>query len=533
MDLACCRLGVSGIGLEACKIKSFVGLQAWAMSDQSKTYILAIDQGTSGTSASVVDLEGRFVATSNIAVRSSSPAPGWIEQDPYEILDSVRRSVQTVMQQEHLRSGQIQGVGFANQGESLLLWDRDSGEPIYNLIGWQCTRSLDTCQRFVDAGHTAELFSRTGLRVDPEWPATKIPWVLEHVPQAKELLSKGRLAFSMGDAWLLYQLTKGTCFITDHSTASRSGVYNLQKRTWDDRLLQLFQGEGLILPELVDNAGDFGIIDLGDGSQLPLNGLALDQSAALLGQACVRPGELKVTYGTCASLWCNAGGSPVIAKLLGCSLAWQLHGIPTYAWVGEEDIAASVLHWLRENLGATWTDEELSSAARSAVGEDDLLFVPAMHGLGAPHWRPDVRGVIYGLSTTTSLDHLLRAALQAIAFSVRDMLEALAQEQGISVPSIIMADGGMAANEYLMQFQADILGMDVVIPENLEATSKGVVTLVRLAQGIDTVGDRAQDALRVKQVFHPRLSGDERERLYSRWRRCIGDAMAFYVDRPS
>jgi glycerol kinase len=337
----------------------------------------------------------------------------------------------------------------------------------------------------------------------------------------------------MGDAWLLYQLTKGTSLITDHSTASRSGIYNLQKRTWDESLFQLFQAERLILPELVENAGDFGIIDFGGGFQLPLNGLALDQSAALLGQARVHPGELKVTYDTCASLWCNAGSSPITAKMLGCSLAWQLYRVPTYAWVGEEDIAASVLHWLRDNFNTTWSDEELSGLAQSAVGEDDLIFIPAMHGLGAPHWRPDVRGVIYGLSTTTGLNHLLRAALEAIAFSVRDMLEALAQEQDVDIPSSIKADGGMVANEYLMQFQADILGVDVIIPDNLEATSKGVVTLVRLAKGMDVPVDVAQDALRVKRVFHPRLSREERERLYSRWKRCIRDALAFYLDRPS
>jgi glycerol kinase len=366
--------------------------------------------------------------------------------------------------------------------------------------------------------------------MDPEWPATKIPWVLEHVPRAIELLSKGRLAFSMGDAWLLYQLTEGARFITDHSTASRSGLYNLQDRAWDNSLLEMFEARGLLLPQLVDNAGDFGTISLADGLSLPLRGLALDQSAALLGQGGLHPGDLKVTYGTCAALWCNAGHSPVSPRALGCSLAWQLDGVPTYAWVGEEDVAAPVLHWLRDNLGAPWADEDLSAVAQAMTGEGDLVFVPAMHGLGAPHWRPDVRGVIYGLSTTTRLSHLLRAALQSIAFSVRDMLDALVHEEGMSIADHITADGGMAANEYLMQFQADILGKPVIVPKNLEATSKGVAMLVQLACGSEVRTEMGAAAAQARRIYHPRLSAEERERLYSRWKRCVDEAKEHHND---
>ncbi len=492
-------------------------------------YIVAVDQGTSGTSASVVDLDGRVISTCDVPVRSTSPAPGWVEQDPYEILESVRTSIKGAMRQAQLRAGQILGVGLANQGESLLLWDWESGEPIYNLIGWQCTRSVEVCKGLVEQGQAQHFFERTGLRVDPEWPATKIPWMMEHVRRARELLAARRLAFSMGDSWLLHQLTNGRCFVTDHSTASRSGLYNLKTRTWDDSLLELFGGKGLIFPQLVDSAGEFGMIDLGDGLEVPLNGLVLDQSSALLGQGCMNPGELKVTYGTCASLWCNAGTVPVTAKILGCSVAWQLSDTATYAWVGEEDIAASVLRWLRDNIGVPWKDDELSSVAQGATGEDELVFIPAMHGLGAPHWRPAVQGTICGLSTTTRLDHLVRAALDAVAFSVRDMVEALAQEQDVGRVDHITADGGMAANEYLMQFQADILGAEVVVPENLEATSQGAAALVRLAKGIQA----GANASRVKRVFTPRISADERERLYSRWKRCVRETIAYYQEKAS
>ena len=273
-------------------------------------YILAIDQGTSGTSACLYDLKGQRIAHADAPLASLNPQPGWVEQDPYAVLDSIRLSVSELLAQQCLAPEQIAGVGLANQGKSLLLWDRATGEPVYNLIGWQCTRSLDVCQRLHAGGLAADFTARTGLQVHPEWPATKVPWVLEHVPDARRLLEQGRLAFSMGDAWLLYQLSHGELFISDHSTASRSGIYNLHSRAWDATLLRIFQGEGLLLPAVVESAGALGALDFGDGYRLPLRGMILDQASALLGQGCTRPGELKITYGTCIGLWCNVGSKP-------------------------------------------------------------------------------------------------------------------------------------------------------------------------------------------------------------------------------
>ena len=313
------------------------------MHSASPTYILAIDQGTSGTSACLYDLAGGFVARSDVPLTSTAPQAGWVEQDPYEILDSIRHSARSLLAQASLKPQQIAGIGLANQGESLLLWDRDSGAPIYNLIGWQCTRSLDVCRRLAADGLAADFTRRTGLQVHPEWPATKIPWVLGNIPEARRLLEQGRLAFSMGDAWLLYQLSHGELFISDHSTASRSGFYNLQEWDWDASLLHLFQGEGLQLPALVDSAAEHGMLDFGDGFRLPLYGLALDQASALLGQGCIKPGELKITYGTCISLWCNAGHAPVAAEHLDCSCSLQVGGVPTGGWDRREGLFYGVM----------------------------------------------------------------------------------------------------------------------------------------------------------------------------------------------
>jgi len=491
-------------------------------------YILAIDQGTSGTSASVYDLAGGFVARSDAPLASTSPQAGWVEQDPYAILDSIRTSVRNLLAQQGLSPARIAGVGLANQGESLLLWDTITGEPVYNLIGWQCTRSLDLCQRLVTDGLSAGFTKRTGLQVHPEWPATKIPWVLDNVPEARRLLEKGRLAFSMGDAWLLYHLSHGVLFISDHSTASRSGFYNLQEQEWDASLLHLFRGEGLLLPALVDSAGEHGALDFGDGFRLPLCGLALDQASALLGQGCVLPGELKITYGTCISLWCNVGKAPVAARHLDCSLAWQVAGIPAFACVGEADTGSSVLTWLRKKFGMPWPDEQLAAVARSAVGGDELVFVPALKGLDAPYALPKAHGVIYGLDTTTGLDHLLRAALESIAFNAADLVESLAQELDLDATLPVRVDGGMAANEYLMQFQADILGRPVLLSGDLEATSRGVTSLVRLARRVIPGLQTLRGDTPAGRVYTPQMSEAEREERKMRWKKAVQDVIRYY-----
>jgi glycerol kinase len=494
-------------------------------------YILAIDQGTSGTSACLYDLAGQLIAQCDAPLASISPHPGWVEQDPHAVLESVRASVRELVTRLELAPEQIAGIGLANQGESLLLWDTASGEPIYNLIGWQCTRSLDVCQRLQSEGLAADFTLRTGLQVHPEWPATKVPWVLENVPDARRLLEQGRLAFSMGDSWLLYQLSHGDIFISDHSTASRSGLYNLHSRGWDATLLRLFHGVGLRLPALVGSAGAHGTLDFGDGFRLPLRGLVLDQASALLGQGCVRPGELKITYGTCIGLWCNVGPKPRLGSQLDCSVAWQVGETPAYACVGEADCGSSVLTWLREKFHLPWRDSQLSGVAEAATGGEELVFVPALKGLDAPYNCPQARGVLCGLDTNTGLEHVLRAALQAVAFTAADLVESLAQEAALQASTPLRLDGGMAANEYLMQFQADILGRPVLVSGDLEATARGAAYLARLALGIPPGLEGLHDASPSGRVYTPRMAEDERQLRLDRWQRAVEEVIGYYHPR--
>jgi glycerol kinase len=492
--------------------------------------ILAIDQGTSGTGASLYDGAGHVVASNDVGVASIFPEPGWAEQDPHELLESIRDAVRQLISSEGLRPGQIDSVGVANQGECLLLWDVETGEPVYNMIGWQCVRSSDLCRRMMAQGFGDEFRQRTGLMLEPTFPATKMPWMVENVPGIAELLQAGRLAFSQSDSWFIYHLTRERLFVTDHSTASRSGFYDIRRRDWDEELIELFQGRGLRFPQILDSADYFGELDLGDGWRIPWRGNALDQPAALLGQACVAPGDTKVTYGTCASLWHTLGPSLTPSKYLDTSIAWQLDGQPVYAVLGEHHSAGSILTWLRDTLGVRWCDAELSQVALSAEGQDELVVVGALSGLCAPHWVPEARGTIYGLSDSTGLEHLVRASLEGIAYAVRDLTEFLVQEEGRSLPDEIKADGGMSANEYLMQFQADILGKTVLLPKNREGTSTGVAFLAGLASGYYSGLETLEQAWETERVCEPRMTPQEREERYERWRRAIGHTIAMYSD---
>jgi glycerol kinase len=496
----------------------------------NERFVLAIDQGTSGTIASLCDRTGHMVASVDVAVRSIFPASGWVEQDPHELLESIREAVGQLISSEGLQPGQIDSVGVANQGECLLLWDVETGEPVYNMIGWQCVRSADLCRRMMAEGFGDEFRHRTGLMLEPTFPATKMVWMVENVPAVAELLRAGRLAFSQSDSWFIHHLTKERLFVTDHSTASRSGFYNVRTRDWDEELIDSFRARGLRFPQILDSADYFGELDLGDGWQIPWKGNALDQPAALLGQACLTPGDTKVTYGTCASLWHTLGASLSPSKHLDTSVAWQLYGQPMYAILGEYHSAGASLTWLRDRIGVQWSDAELSQIASSAGGQEELVVVAALSGLCAPHWVPEARGTIYGLTDSTGPGHLVRASLEGIAFAVRDLTEFLTEVEGRSLPDQIKADGGMSANGYLMQFQADILGRAILVPKNREGTSAGVAFLAGLASGYYSGLETVEQAWEIDRVCEPRMNPEERERRYERWRRAVGRTIAMYTD---
>ena len=376
-----------------------------------------------------------------------------------------------------------------------------------------------------------DFLHKTGLPIDPEWPATKIPWAMENIPEIRQLAQSGRLVYSQLDTWFVRQLTREQRLITDYSTASRSGFYNIHNLSWDEELIHLFQADDLIFPKVVDSSGDFGLVDFGDGWLIPWRGGCLDQAAALLGQGCMHPGDTKITYGTCVGFWHNLGPLPVETRQLSTSIAWTINGSPTYAVAGEMNTAAAALEWLREKILVGWSYDDFSKKAQSVAEEEGLVFITALNGLGAPYWAPHVRGTLYGLTTSSGPEHIARACLEAIAFSVRDLSTALEHERGIKISGKIMADGGMTANEYLMQFQADILGKRITVPENNEGTSVGVAILAGISNGFYSGVETFQKSWNIRNVFDPRMPEIVREQKYNRWRELLEHSIAGYA-RP-
>ena len=498
------------------------------MTSRQDSLILAVDQGTSGTSATLYSSDVHPIASADVKVKSHYPQPGWVEQDPYDILNSVRHSIQTLLQSENVRPGQIECIGFAHQGESLLLWDLETGRPVHNVISWQCVRSTDICETLIKQGGEADFRYRTGLPIHPEWPATKVAWAVEHLPEIRSLLRARRLAYSQIDAWLMRQLTSQQLFYTDHSMASRSGFYNVRDLAWDETLINLFHAQDLALPRVIASDGHFGDVVLDGGWRIPWRGNLIDQASALLGQACIDPGEAKITYGTCAAFWYNLGGTLPTSKYLDTSVAWVVDDQPTYALVGETTTAASAITWLNEKFRLNWGNSDLSAIAQSVEDPTGLIFIPAFSGLGSPFGAPQVRGTLYGITAGIGPEHLLRAGLNAIAFSVRDMVEALTNNEGHPLATAIKVDGGMAANSYLMQFQADILDKQVLIPTNPEGTSAGIAFLAGLACGLYSRLDDIKAIWQAKHHFKPNLPPVERERRYREWTEAIKSTLNAY-----
>ena len=496
--------------------------------DSSKIYILSIDQGTSGTALSIFDDNGNLVDSADITIKTSFPHSGWVEQDPYEILASIKKAFFQLVIKNGLQPGDILAMGMAHQGESLLLWDLETGEPVYNVIGWQDVRSTGYCQRMIENGLESYFHTRTGMQIGPEWPATKISWCLENVPKAAALYQSGRLAYSQIDAWLSQQITREKRFVTDHSMASRSGFYNIEKQNWDLELLELFQANRINLPEILDSNGFFGTVELEGGWNFPWLGNIIDQASSLLGQACTRPGDAKITYGTCASYWYNLGASIKLSNQMSTSVAWKIGSEITYAAVGETTTAGATIVWMEDKLLIPWKINELSQVAAHAKGQEDLVFVSALSGLGAPHWVPEARGTIYGITPGTGLQHFVRAGLESVAFGIYDLVLYAAENENLILAENIKVDGGMTKNEYLMQFQADIMGKAILVPENSEGTSTGAAYLAGLTSGFYDGFAVLENALGLEKIYYPKISTQERERKYNLWKNALAHTIAMY-----
>ncbi len=496
-------------------------------------HILALDQGTTSSRAIVFRADGHPTSKAQREFRQIYPQPGWVEHDPFEILES---QLTTAREAIKGATGPIKAIGITNQRETTLLWDRSSGKPVHNAIVWQDRRTAVACDRLRDAGLEQLFRERTGLRLDPYFSGTKLAWLLENVPDARTRAEAGELCFGTVDSWLIYNLTGGKVHATDVTNAARTLMFNIQTLRWDRKLLAHLGIPRAVLPEVLPSSALYGVAESLD--DLPITGVAGDQHAALFGQACLEPGMAKNTYGTGCFMLLNTGENIVSSQHgLLTTPAWALAGTrpvegsmtdagytptrtgATYALEGGVFIAGAVVQWLRDEMQFFSSSAEVENLAASVPDNGGVYLVPAFAGLGAPHWDAYARGTIQGLTRGTGKAHVARAALEAIAYQVRDVLEAMQKESGITL-SELRVDGGATANDLLMQFQADILGVPVARPAVTETTALGAAFLAGLEAGLVTLND-VRNSWTLEKRFEPRMDGAERERLYSGWQRAV------------
>jgi glycerol kinase len=489
-------------------------------------YVLALDQGTSGTTALVVDAEGRVRARGYAELPQHYPQPGWVEHDPEEIWSTIVSAAKSALAYAGASGTDVAAIGIANQRETTIVWDRATGAPIHHAIVWQCRRTAPFCEELKAAGLEPAVRQRTGLVLDAYFSGTKIRWLLDNVPDARRRAEDGALAFGTVDSWLVWKLTGGRTHATDVTNASRTMCLNLDTVDWDDDMLKALGVPRAMLPRLVPSSGVVGgTTDLGWlPPGVPIAGIAGDQHAALFGQACYTRGDAKNTYGTGCFMLLNTGATPVRSRSgLLTTLAWKVGGTTTYALEGSVFIAGAAIQWLRDGLGLIERAAESEALATSVADTGGVYFVPAFVGLGAPYWDMYARGTIAGLTQGTTRAHLVRAALEAIAYQSRDVLEAMTADAGVSVDAL-RVDGGATANDFLCQFQADLMGVRVLRPSVIETTALGAAYLAGLGVGVWPSLDALASRWTVERTFTPAMGAARREELYDGWRRAVARA---------
>jgi glycerol kinase len=490
------------------------------------THVLAIDQGTTGTTVLVLDRRLTLKAKVNQEFRQIFPRPGWVEHDLEDIWGSTLATVRRALREAGLRGSEIGAIGITNQRETTALWDRRSGRPLHHAIVWQDRRTTEACARLKADGHEPRVREKTGLVLDPYFSATKLRWLLDHVKGVAEKARSGAAAFGTIDSFLVWRLTGGAAHVTDVSNASRTLLMDLRTRAWDPELLDLFGVPAGVLPEIRPSAQVYGTTKgmkvLPDG--IPVSGMAGDQQAALFGQACFAPGEAKCTYGTGAFLLQNTGGEPVFSSRgLLTTVAWDVGGEVTYALEGSSFIAGAAVQWLRDGLGLFKRSGDVEALAREVKDSGGVVFVPALAGLGAPHWRPEARGLIRGIDRGTTRAHLARATLEGIAFLINDLSEAMRAEAHRPIPAF-KVDGGASQNDLLMQFQADLLGVTVERPRMVDTTALGAAFLAGLGAGIWKDREEIRRSWKSGKRFQPRMKATEREAHLAKWKRAVDAA---------
>ncbi|PIW00205.1 MAG: glycerol kinase [Deltaproteobacteria bacterium CG_4_9_14_3_um_filter_63_12] len=481
-------------------------------------YLLAIDQGTTGTTAIVLDEELNTQASVNREFAQLYPQPGWVEHDPNAIWTSVVEAMAGALRVSEINPNDIAGIGITNQRETTFVWDRESGEPIHNAIVWQCRRTTERCDALRAAGHEAFIKEKTGLVLDPYFSGTKLGWILDHTSTRSEAVA-GKLAFGTCDTYLLWRLTAGAVHATDVSNASRTMLMDLQTLSWDPELLALLNIPRALLPEIRGNAEVYGhtkgVPGLPDG--IPIAGMAGDQQAALFGQVCFRPGEAKCTFGTGSFLLMNTGSQVVRSENgLLTTVGWRLGDQTTYVLEGSTFIAGAVVQWLRDGLEFFSSAHEIEALAEGVPDSGGVVLVPSLTGLGAPHWNPSARGVIWGLTRGTTRGHIARAALEGIAHQNTDLLEAMATDLGKELASL-KVDGGAAANDLLMQIQADLLGCSLVRPAMLQTTALGAALLAGLGVGLFADTDAVLATWKMDRRFEARGDAGSRAAMRALW----------------
>ena len=479
--------------------------------------VLALDQGTTGSTALLVGDAGEIVGRGYREIRQHYPEPGWVEHDPEEIWQATLAAARAALGREIPTA-----IGITNQRETVVAWERRTGRPVHRALVWQDRRTAQRCRELQAGLGDAFLVERTGLVWDPYFSATKIEWLLREVPGLRARVARGEVVFGTVDSWLTFRLTAGRAFVTDHTNASRTLLYNLNTRGWDDELLDLFGVPRDALPALAPSSGVIGVADRAVfGVAVPVAGMAGDQQAALFGQGCYQPGDAKNTYGTGAFLLMLVDRPAPAGKGVLTTMACDARGGPALAVEGAIFIAGAAVQWLRDGLGLITAASETEALARSVPNTGGVYFVPALVGLGAPHWEPDARGTIVGLTRGTGRAHLVRAALEAMAYSTREVVDAMAAATGVRLRGL-KVDGGAAANDWLMQFQADLLAVPVRRPDAIESTALGAAGLAGLATGV--WGDAATfQATRRYRTFKP--GGEALGKPYGEWRRAIDTAL--------
>ena len=491
-------------------------------------FILALDQGTTSSRAIVFDHEGAIRAIAQKEFEQIFPQPGWVEHNPQEIWTSQITVAIEALSRAGVRPADIAAVGITNQRETVVMWDRATGEPVSNAIVWQDRRTAGFCDALRRDGHESTIRERTGLVIDAYFSASKIAWLLDNVPGARERAEKGELAAGTIDTWLIWKLTQGALHITDPSNASRTMLYNIHAGAWDEELLRLFRIPRGLLPEVRSSSEPYGDVTTSLGlAGVPIAGIAGDQQAALFGQLCTSPGMTKNTYGTGCFMLQNTGEQPAESRhRLLTTVAWNRAGRTEYALEGSVFIGGAVVQWLRDGLGLIRTSAEVEALAASVPDNGGAFLVPAFAGLGAPHWDPYARGILVGITRGVTAGHVARAALEAIAYQVADLLDAMRADSSEPVPEL-RVDGGAASNNLLLQFQADILGIPVNRPVVTETTALGAAYLAGLGVGFWKNTGELASQWRIERRFEPRMKRDEAEQLRGRWSAAVERAKAW------